>query len=66
MKGENEIELILLADDPLAYKQVARWHFDYTNRDKAPLLVLAKLEGELVGFAELKIREMDIFPNYEY
>jgi len=80
------MEFILLADDPLAYKQVARWYFDhwlsnvpgmsiekiesklvnYINRDKAPLLVLAKLGGELIGAAELKIREMDIYPEFEY
>ena len=80
------MELILLADDPLAYKQMAKWYFDhwlsnladmsvekvetklacYTNRDKAPLLVLAKVDGELIGAAELKFREMDIYPEYEY
>lgn len=80
------MEFILLADEPSAYKQVARWYFDhwlssvpsmsiekverklsgYTNRDKAPLLVLVKLEGELIGAAELKIREMDIYPEYDF
>ena len=80
------MEFILLADDPLAYKEVASWYFEqwlsnvpdmtvgkvesklatYTNRDKAPLLMLAKLDGELIGAAELKIREMDIYPDYEY
>ena len=54
------MEFILLADDPLAYKEVASWYFEqwlsnvpdmtvgrvesklatYTNRDKAPLLML--------------------------
>lgn len=80
------MELILLAEDPSAYKQVAFWYFEhwlsdvpgmtiekietklagYINRDQAPLLVLAKDGGELLGAAELKIREMDIYPNYEY
>lgn len=80
------MEFILLADDPLAYKEVASWYFEqwlsnvpdmtvgrvesklatYTNRDKAPLLMLAKLDGELIGAAELKIHEMDIYPDYEY
>ena len=80
------MEFILLADDPLAYKEVANWYFEqwlsnvpdmtvgrvesklatYTNRDKAPLLMLAKLDGELIGAAELKIHEMDIYPDYEY
>jgi GNAT superfamily N-acetyltransferase len=36
------------------------------NRDRAPLLVLA-LEGEeIVGVAELKFREMEIYPELEY
>ena len=80
------MEFILLADEPNAYKQVARWYFDqwlanipdmaidkietklssYVNRDKAPLLVLAKSKGELIGAVELKIREMDIYPDYEH
>ena len=37
-----------------------------TNRDKAPLMVLAKAHGQLVGAAELKIREMANYPQYEF
>lgn len=37
-----------------------------TNRDKPPLVVLAKEAGTLIGAAELKIREMDIYPQYEF
>jgi GNAT superfamily N-acetyltransferase len=36
------------------------------NRDSAPLIVLAKHGDELIGAAELKRHEMDIYPNYEY
>lgn len=38
----------------------------YTARDGAPLMVLAKCEGTVVGAAQLKIREMAIYPEYEY
>ncbi len=37
-----------------------------TNRNTAPLIVLAKENGKLIGAAELKVREMDIFPEYEF
>lgn len=36
------------------------------NLESAPLLVLCHVENELVGAAELKIREMDAFPQYEF
>ena len=36
------------------------------NRNKAPLLVIAKELDELMGAAELKIREMEIYPEYEF
>jgi len=36
------------------------------NRDRAPLLVLALDDEAIVGVAELKIREMDIYPELEY
>ena len=36
------------------------------NRNLAPLMVLANMEDEVVGAAELKIREMDIFPEYKF
>jgi len=50
----------------MSVEKVALKLSSYDNRDKAPLLVLAKLNGELMGAAELKIREMDIYPEYEY
>jgi predicted N-acetyltransferase YhbS len=37
-----------------------------TNRDKAPLSVLATEGDHIVGAAQLKIREMEIFPQYEF
>ena len=37
-----------------------------TNRETAPMLVLAKDSGELIGAAELKTREMDIYPQFEF
>ena len=37
-----------------------------TNRHTAPMVVLASDGGVLIGAAELKLREMDIFPEYEY
>lgn len=36
------------------------------NRDRVPLIVLAVQGGEVVGAAELKYREMDIYPEKEY
>lgn len=36
------------------------------NRDAAPVIVLAKDDGTLVAAAELKIREMNAFPDYEF
>lgn len=36
------------------------------NRETAPLMVLAKDDDHLLGAAELKIREMDIYPQYEH
>jgi GNAT superfamily N-acetyltransferase len=36
------------------------------NRDKPPLLVLTIEGDEILGVAELKIREMDIYPQREY
>jgi GNAT superfamily N-acetyltransferase len=36
------------------------------SRESAPMLVLAREDDEVIGAAELKIREMDIYPEYEY
>ncbi len=36
------------------------------NKVTAPLIVLCKIDGLLVGAAELKTREMETFPDYEF
>jgi len=38
----------------------------YTSRSGAPMIVLAKYDNELAGAAQLKVREMDIRPEYEH
>lgn len=43
---------------------------DSFHRDEAPLIVLAvdgnPADGEIMGCAELKIREMTLYPEFEY
>ncbi len=39
---------------------------DYLNTDKIPLLVLAAEAGEILGAAQLKYREMTIYPDKEH
>ena len=36
------------------------------SRDSAPMLVLATKQGHVIGAAELKIREMKIYPDKEF
>ena len=48
------------------YEQMEKKLSTSINREQAPLILLAKVKGELAGAAELKIREMDEFPEYEY
>ena len=38
----------------------------YLYKDKIPLIVLAIEEGEILGAAQLKYREMDIYPEKEH
>ena len=38
----------------------------FANRDRIPLAIVAKHEGEVVGAAQLKYRERDIFPEKEH
>lgn len=38
----------------------------FTNRHRPPLLILAKEKEEVIGAAELKFREMEIFPDFEH
>lgn len=38
----------------------------YTGRDTAPLIVLARRDGVAIGATQLKIREMEQFPEYEF
>ena len=52
--------------DGLTLDQVVAKVSKSVGRHTAPMLVLAKQGGELVGAAELKIREMDLFPEYEH
>ncbi len=37
-----------------------------TSRTSAPMIVLAKENDEVVGAAELKLHEMDVYPEYEF
>ena len=39
---------------------------DYLNKDKMPLMVVALEGGEVLGVAQLKFREMDIYPEKEH
>lgn len=36
------------------------------NRDRAPIPIIAMVDGKLIGAARLKIREMDIYPSREF
>jgi len=38
----------------------------YLNRDKIPLMLLAINDEEIIGLAQLKYQEMDIYPDKEY
>ena len=38
----------------------------FLNRDRVPLIILAISDGAVVGSAELKFREMAIFPEREH
>ena len=38
----------------------------YLNKDKVPLMLLAIEEGALLGVAQLKFREMSIYPEKEH
>jgi GNAT superfamily N-acetyltransferase len=38
----------------------------YLNTDKIPLIILAKRGEEVLGVAQLKFREMDIYPEKEH
>ncbi|MDA8020508.1 MAG: GNAT family N-acetyltransferase [Thermoanaerobaculia bacterium] len=38
----------------------------YTSRDGPPMIVLAQHGGEWLGAAQLKVREMDIYPEFEF
>lgn len=39
---------------------------DYLNREKIPLMILAKKEKEILGAIQLKYYEMDIYPQKEH
>ncbi len=38
----------------------------YLNTDKIPLMIIAKIGEEVMGVAQLKFREMNIYPNKEH
>ncbi|MGH1366828.1 MAG: GNAT family N-acetyltransferase [Calditrichia bacterium] len=38
----------------------------YLNTDCMPLIVVAVVDGEIAGAAQLKYHEMDMFPDYEH
>jgi len=38
----------------------------YLNTDKIPLMLLATEESNILGVAQLKLREMDIYPEKEH
>ena len=40
--------------------------YDYLNTDKIPLIVVAVEGAEVLGAAQLKYREMDIYPEKEH
>jgi GNAT superfamily N-acetyltransferase len=44
----------------------ARLERKYLNRDRVPLILLAERGGEVVGAAQLKFREMSIYPEREH
>ncbi|MBF0277815.1 MAG: GNAT family N-acetyltransferase [SAR324 cluster bacterium] len=46
-------------------KMIKNLH-SYLNKDKVPLMVLAMEGAETVGVAQLKFREMDIYPEKEH
>jgi len=50
----------------LSVEAVAAKMRDALNRDKIPLLVLAVEDNEILGVAELKYREMPIYPDKEH
>jgi len=39
---------------------------DYRNADRTPLIALAMEDNELLGAAQLRFREMDIYPEKEH
>ncbi|GIU35009.1 GNAT family N-acetyltransferase [Shewanella schlegeliana] len=39
---------------------------DYLNHDKLPLIILAQDDNELLGAAQLRFHEMDIYPEREH
>lgn len=49
-----------------SYEQTCERIRGKLNRDKAPLHVVAVKDGDVLGVAQLKIREMNIYPDKEY
>ncbi|MBX2875482.1 MAG: GNAT family N-acetyltransferase [Saprospiraceae bacterium] len=54
-----------LSEEKSLEKDIQRLHI-YLNKDKVPLMLLAIEEDELLGAAQLKFREMSIYPEKEH
>lgn len=54
-----------IADESSA-KETSHKLQEYLNRDKIPLMLLATDGEVIVGVAQLKYQEMDIYPDKEY
>lgn len=54
-----------LSEEKTLEQDIQRLHI-YLNKDKVPLMLLAIENGELLGAAQLKFREMSIYPEKEH
>ena len=48
------------------YDKVTEKLYGYLNINKIPLIIVAVEESEIIGAAQLKYREMDIYPKKEH
>jgi GNAT superfamily N-acetyltransferase len=48
------------------YDKVSEKLYGYLNINKMPLIIVAVEENEIIGSAQLKYREMDIYPKKEH
>lgn len=54
-----------LSEGKTLEQDIQRLHI-YLNKDKVPLMLLAIEDGTLLGAAQLKFREMSIYPEKEH